>query len=187
MKAVLAAPFLLSAFALAGDLNPPPGPVAETMKTLVEVEPRIAINAENTPGDATATFRITQSGSYYLTERFDSSDGLDGILVLANNVTIDLNGFDIFGDTDGEPGSPSANGIDASLADGVWIRNGRIWNFNGRASSRGTGRAWRTSNRGTARVTASPWGTTPRSSAAPRSARAASGSGRRPACCTNRA
>ncbi len=34
----------------AGDLNPPSGPVTPTMKTLTEVEPRIAINATNTPG-----------------------------------------------------------------------------------------------------------------------------------------
>jgi len=53
--------------ASAGDLNPPPGPVAPTMKSLSEVEPRIAINATNTPGDADSLFKITQPGSYYLT------------------------------------------------------------------------------------------------------------------------
>jgi len=101
------------------------------MKTLADVEPRTAINEENTPGDATSTFRITRSGSYYLTGRFDSPEGLVGIRVLASNVTIDLNGFDIFGDNDGSKGSLPATGIDASLARSVWIRNGRIWNFNG--------------------------------------------------------
>ncbi|MCH8150310.1 MAG: hypothetical protein IH987_20420, partial [Planctomycetes bacterium] len=38
----------------AGNLNPPSGPVTPTMKTLTEVEPRIAINATNTPGDASS-------------------------------------------------------------------------------------------------------------------------------------
>lgn len=33
---------------IAGPLNPPGGPVASSMKTLSEVEPRIVINATNT-------------------------------------------------------------------------------------------------------------------------------------------
>ena len=53
--------------AIAGDLNPPAGSVAPTMKTLDEVEPRIAINAVNTPGDSNSVYRISQPGSYYLT------------------------------------------------------------------------------------------------------------------------
>ena len=47
----------------AGDLNPPPGIVESTMKTLTEVEPRTAINAVNTPGSATSIFGISQPGS----------------------------------------------------------------------------------------------------------------------------
>ncbi|MCL4222042.1 MAG: hypothetical protein KJZ65_11815 [Phycisphaerales bacterium] len=50
----------------AGPPDPPSGPVASSYKTLAEVEPRIAIKATNTPGDANSVFRITQSGSYYL-------------------------------------------------------------------------------------------------------------------------
>ena len=52
--------------ALAGDLNPPAGPVSATMKPLNQIEPRVAINASNTPGDANSTFRIANPGSYYL-------------------------------------------------------------------------------------------------------------------------
>lgn len=44
---------------LGGDLNPPPGPIMPTMKTLVEVEPRTAINS--------LPFNVTAPGSYYLT------------------------------------------------------------------------------------------------------------------------
>lgn len=57
----------LGVLAVAGDLNPPAGPVAPTMKTLDEVEPRIAINRVNTPGDADSLYKITQPDSYDLT------------------------------------------------------------------------------------------------------------------------
>lgn len=84
---------------IAGPLNPPAGPVTGTYKTLTDVEPRIAINATNTPGDADATpstFKITQSGSYYLTGNVTLSGGRSAIEVTASGVTIDLNGFQIF-------------------------------------------------------------------------------------------
>jgi hypothetical protein len=52
---------------IAGPLTPPAGPVTSTYKPLSDVEPRIAINAVNTPGDSSSVFLITQPGSYYLT------------------------------------------------------------------------------------------------------------------------
>jgi hypothetical protein len=62
------AALVLSAGALiAGPLAPPPGPIASSYKTLSEVEPRTAVNATNTPGDAGCVYRISQHGSYYLT------------------------------------------------------------------------------------------------------------------------
>lgn len=82
---------------LGGPLLPPPGPIASTMKTLAEVEPRTAINAVNTPGNNVAVFRITQPGSYYLTGDVSVSGNQPGILISASNVTIDLNGFTISG------------------------------------------------------------------------------------------
>jgi len=81
----------------AGDLNPPAGPVAPTMKTLVEVEPRIAIDSTNTPGDADSLFKITQPGSYYLTGNITGVVGKHGIEIVASGVTLDLNGFDLVG------------------------------------------------------------------------------------------
>jgi parallel beta-helix repeat protein len=84
-------------FARAGDLNPPAGPVLPTHKTLTEVEPRIAINATNTPGDADSLFKITQRGSYYLTGNITGVVGKHGIEIASGGVTLDLNGFDLVG------------------------------------------------------------------------------------------
>ena len=89
----------LAGFAIAGPLTPPVGSVASTYKTLGEVEPRVAINASNTPGDNDGTpsmFKITQPGSYYLTGNVAVGSGLDGIEIASANVTIDLNGFTPF-------------------------------------------------------------------------------------------
>src|SRR6185295_18246660 len=126
---VLAASGILSA----GPLNPPAGPVASTNKTLNEVEPRIAINATNTPGDATNLFKITQPGSYYLTGNITGVSGKNGIgiAVAANgpSVTIDLMGFELVG----VPGS--LIGITTTVLNGrnVEIVNGtvRAWGNNG--------------------------------------------------------
>ena len=52
-------------FAFAGDLDPPPGAIMPTMKTLTEIEPRTPVQA--LPGSETALHVISQSGSYYLT------------------------------------------------------------------------------------------------------------------------
>lgn len=93
---------VMSCSAIAGDLNPPPGAVAPTMKTLQQVEPRIPISAATTPGNANAVFVITQPGSYYLTGTFSVPANSSGIEVsAAGPVTIDFRGFSIIG----QPGS----------------------------------------------------------------------------------
>lgn len=109
---------------LAGPLNPPAGPVASTAKTLVEVEPRIAINASNTPGDADSLFRITQPGSYYLTGSFTGALSKHGIEVVADGVTIDLNGFAITGFAGTLAGIYSPNGTA-----GLTVKNGSIMSW----------------------------------------------------------
>jgi parallel beta-helix repeat protein len=98
-----------------GPLNPPGAP-APTMKTLDQVEPRIPILG------GTNSFMISASGSYYLTGNLSVASG-NGIGIGANNVTIDLGGFELVG-------TGGSNGI--SVLGGqsnVTIRNGTIRNF----------------------------------------------------------
>jgi parallel beta-helix repeat protein len=86
--------------ALAGPIDPPAGPVQSTMKSLADIEPRIAINAVNTPGDNDASpslYKITQQGSYYLTGDVAGVAGKICIEIEASRVTIDLGGYSISG------------------------------------------------------------------------------------------
>lgn len=108
----------------AGPLTPPGGPVTSTGKTLVEVEPRIAISAASTPGDADSVFRIIAPGSYYLTGPVTGVTGKTLIEIASSDVTIDLMGYAL-------KGVPSAlAGIRASVAaTQVTIRNGVVSGF----------------------------------------------------------
>lgn len=108
---------------LAGDLTPPPGAVAPTMKTLTEVEPRIAINATNTPGDADSLYRISQRGSYYLTDNITGVAGKSGIEIVSSGVSVDLMGFSL----DGGPGSTFGVVVPiTTVISSLVIRNGSI-------------------------------------------------------------
>ncbi|MFO0835566.1 MAG: right-handed parallel beta-helix repeat-containing protein [Phycisphaerales bacterium] len=117
------------ALVVAGPLNPPSGAVTSTYKTLTEVEPRIAINSSNTPGDADSVFRIRQPGSYYLTGNVTGASGKMGIEIEASYVTLDLNGFDVKGVTG------ALDGISCTQADaiGIAVVNGKVrdWPANG--------------------------------------------------------
>lgn len=122
---------VLVALSVAGPLDPPGGPIASTHKTLTEIEPRIAVNPANTPGDAIATFKITKPGSYYLTANLIGEAGKYGILISASNVELDLSGFALLG----VPGSMS--GILTSpggyASDSVVVKNGTVsdWGLSG--------------------------------------------------------
>jgi nitrous oxidase accessory protein NosD len=103
----LAVPLLL------GDLTPPPGPVAPTMKRLDEVEARTAISTPQT--------QILESGSYYLTQDLVMTGAeAFGVRIDADDVTLDLNGFTIRG-TGVETGVRVFN-----PASNVVVRNGHV-------------------------------------------------------------
>ncbi len=129
---------------IAGPLNPPAGNVQSTYKTLAEVEPRIAINATNTPGDADSVFRISQPGSYYLTDNILGVAGKRCIEIVADDVTIDLNGMTITGDAASIAGI-FAEGTRINLT----VRNGTIrsiGNGAGLGFSISSSRGWKVEN-----------------------------------------
>src|SRR5688572_617629 len=108
----LATTALLTAGAFAqGSLTPPSGP-APSMKTLGQIEPRVPI--EKLP------FKISASGSYYVGANLVIASG-SGISIEADNVTVDLGGFNMRGD----PTSLQAIVIATGRSD-VSIKNGSI-------------------------------------------------------------
>ena len=110
-----------------GSLTPPGSP-APTMKTADQIEPRTIVNAVNTPGNSQNMFIITQPGSYYLTTNLVGVSGKNGIKIVTNNVTLDLNGFVLQGM------SGSYSGIDIPGAQtNITVRNGSIsgWGSDG--------------------------------------------------------
>ncbi len=120
--------FAAISIVFAGPLNPPPGPVTSTYKTLTEVEPRIALSAANTPSNGLGVFAINQPGSYYLTENLVGVVGRYGIVIgTTGAVTIDLNGYEILG--------PGGTGVQRGIASigvvpaSVTVRNGTIRNW----------------------------------------------------------
>lgn len=113
----------------AGPLDPPAGPVAGTGKALNEVEPRIAINSTNTPGDSDSLYKISQPGSYYLTSNITGVAGKHGIEIAASGVVLDLNGFALVG----VAGMGAFDGITVSVFQLTDIRvtNGTVQNWGG--------------------------------------------------------
>jgi len=69
----------------AGDLNPPPGPIGSTN--------RVQLNAQA----VTLPYTIAASGSYVLTSNLSGVSGQHGIIVNADDVSLDLNGFALLG------------------------------------------------------------------------------------------
>jgi hypothetical protein len=101
-----------------GSLTPPdaPGP---TMLTLSQIEPRTPISS--------LPFTISTPGSYYVTANLATTLNQNGIIVAADNVTIDLNGFTLFGGA-----GSSGEGVWAATArQNVVVRNGTVRNWPG--------------------------------------------------------
>ena len=98
----------------AGSLNPSGAP-APTMKTLDEVEARIPV------GQADMPMTISEAGSYYLTGNITSTDSTV-IVIMADDVKLDLNGFTV-------TGKGAGYGVYVYSAHSVEICNGSIKNF----------------------------------------------------------
>ena len=106
-----------------GSLNPTSAPSSDgTMKTLSEVEPRIAINSQNTPGDADYEYIIDSAGSYYLTGNVVTIKS--GIKIESSNVMVDLCGYKL-----AHTGTASATGVRIIDCNDFEIRDGAIVNF----------------------------------------------------------
>lgn len=125
MKHAIALIALLCSSTIAGPLVPPAGPIASTMKTIEQAEPRTPINATNMPGDADSVYKITVPGSYYLTGNLNAVAGKSGIEIAADNVTIDLMGFTLDGVVH-TGGGTSLDGI--RVQPGVAVKNTLIRN-----------------------------------------------------------
>lgn len=95
---------------MAGPLAPPAGPIGSTYRTLGEVEPRIPVSAETTPGMAGEVYRIAQSGSYFLTGDIVVPSGKNGIVIAAAGVTLDMGGFTIRGEAGSLSGIADVDG-----------------------------------------------------------------------------
>ncbi len=128
----------LARLAQAGPLDPPPGPVAATGRTLQEIYDRIArtqsgvgeprIPIQSLPGSATFSHVISEPGSYYLTGPIVGSAGKNGIEVAADNVVLDCRGHALRG------AAGAGNAVVAAPSrTGLTIRDGQISGWPGAA------------------------------------------------------
>ncbi len=136
-----------SGVVLAGDVNPPAGPIGPTGVTLAEIRANLdaiedqAIDAfdtlvgihtatpiESLPGDVGAEYVISQPGAYFLSANH-LGDGANTVIeVRASDVVIDLRGFAILGD--GLFAGTGSYGIDTvGGVNNVTVRNGSIATF----------------------------------------------------------
>jgi hypothetical protein len=122
----------------------PPGAPAPMMKSLDQVEPRTPVDAVHTPGNGSALFIISQPGSYYLTTNIFGVSDKDGVQIIANNVTLDLNGFSLIGTPNANNGIyvPNGPGPDLIAYKNIKVGNGAIsgWSKMGSAGILAAGR-----------------------------------------------
>jgi parallel beta-helix repeat protein len=102
----------------------PSGPPGQTMRTLLQVEPRTPISS--------LPYVISQPGSYFLTTNLTGVSGTNGITIVTNNVSIDLRGFTMTG----VPGALDGISVIANLSNlgqNIVAKNGTIteWPGNG--------------------------------------------------------
>lgn len=103
----------------AGPLDPPPGPVSSSYRTIDEVHPGRIITQKDIP------FTITQPGNYYLaTNLYPSGFGDDMVTVLSSDVTIDLCGYTMYGSSEVALADSAIHIVQP--AGNVTVRNGTI-------------------------------------------------------------
>ncbi|OGV40590.1 MAG: hypothetical protein A2X46_19015 [Lentisphaerae bacterium GWF2_57_35] len=110
---------VLSAYAQ-GPIVPTNGP-GLSMKTLDQVEARIPISSIPTV--------LNQPGSYYFTGSLSMTSAAHGIQISADQVTVDLNGYSLFGTT-----NATRSGIFVSgLRKNIVVKNGALagWGWDG--------------------------------------------------------
>lgn len=112
--------------AIAGDLNPPPGPVAATAKPLQEVEPRIGIRSVS---GFLGPITIDEPGSYHLLENIRGLANFDAIQITASDVTLDLNGFGVVAHPFVDSPVGIRIGINGSPVERVAVMNGSVSGF----------------------------------------------------------
>ncbi|MSU59659.1 MAG: hypothetical protein EXS35_16085 [Pedosphaera sp.] len=99
-----------------GSLTPPVGAPAPVMKSLAQIEPRTPISS--------VPFTITVPGSYYLATNVTTAVS-NAIVIAANGVTLDLNGFTIASAVTNAASGGTAILLGSNLS-GITIRNGHI-------------------------------------------------------------
>ena len=87
----------------------------------------IEVNSVNTPGDATASFVISQPGSYCVPSNIVGESGKTGIRIDADSVTLDLGGFAMLGV------GGSLSGVLVNSHIHIVVRNGSVsgWGIDG--------------------------------------------------------
>lgn len=100
----------------------PSGAPAPTMKTLQQVEPRTDL--ATLAGDSANSVIIAAPGSYYLSANLLGVAGKNGILINADNVSIDLNGFAIICPIGGV--NPASGVLDSGNHRNLSIANGTV-------------------------------------------------------------
>jgi len=112
-----------AAILIAGFMLLPAVPAFAAGEILISHSKALAGNV--TSGDTTGyPVTLTQSGAYELSGNLAVPAGKTGIVVAADDITIDLNGFRLSGGGTAYYGFTGTNGIDA-----VTIQNGTIRNF----------------------------------------------------------
>lgn len=99
--------------------------MAMAVDGVVLIDQNKALAGGATPGDTAGyPITITQPGSYRLAGNLTVPSGMDGIVITVPNVTIDLNGFAMIGDT--SSGEAAIRFTGPAPARGLAIRNGSI-------------------------------------------------------------